>query len=109
MLNSLIVFSHLRWDFVYQRPQHLMQRLAERYRIFFFEEPLPRSQSTSLQTRAVGDNVIVCQPHTTVDAPGFHDQQIPVLRQLVEQLVREQDLGDYGVWFYSPMALPLIT
>ena len=25
---SLICFSHLRWDFVFQRPQHLMVRAA---------------------------------------------------------------------------------
>ena len=38
-MQTLIVFSHLRWDFVYQRPQHLMSRLARHYRIFFIEEP----------------------------------------------------------------------
>src|ERR1700730_13754161 len=37
-MKSIMVFSHLRWDFVYQRPQHLMMRLAEYYRIFFIEE-----------------------------------------------------------------------
>ena len=24
--NDLVCLSHLRWDFVYQRPQHLMTR-----------------------------------------------------------------------------------
>jgi len=38
-METLIVFSHLRWDFVYQRPQHLMSRLARHYRIVFIEEP----------------------------------------------------------------------
>jgi hypothetical protein len=28
-MPTLIVFCHLRWDFVFQRPQHLMTRLAE--------------------------------------------------------------------------------
>jgi UDP-galactopyranose mutase len=37
----LVVFSHLRWDFVYQRPQHLLSRLAERRRVLFIEEPIP--------------------------------------------------------------------
>ena len=37
----LICFSHLRWDFVLQRPQHLMQRFAEDRRVFFFEEHIP--------------------------------------------------------------------
>ncbi len=39
-MDTLFVFSHLRWDFVYQRPQQLMSRLAQHYRIFFIEEPL---------------------------------------------------------------------
>src|SRR4051794_7813492 len=40
LMKSLIVFSHLRWDFVYQRPQHLMSRLARHWRILFVEEPV---------------------------------------------------------------------
>ena len=39
-MPTLIVFCHLRWDFVFQRPQHLMTRLAEHYRILFVEEPV---------------------------------------------------------------------
>ena len=37
---DLIVFSHLRWDFVWQRPQHLLSRLAAERRVFFIEEPV---------------------------------------------------------------------
>ena len=37
---DIIVFSHLRWDFVYQRPQHLLSRLAESRRVLFIEEPV---------------------------------------------------------------------
>jgi len=35
---DIICFSHLRWKFVYQRPQHLMSRAALSSRIFYFEE-----------------------------------------------------------------------
>ena len=37
--GDLICFSHLRWGFVFQRPQHLMARFAKHRRVFFFEEP----------------------------------------------------------------------
>ena len=37
---SLVCFSHLRWDFVWQRPQHLLSRAAKHYRVLFIEEPL---------------------------------------------------------------------
>jgi UDP-galactopyranose mutase len=35
--HPLICFSHLRWDFVYQRPQHLMTRAADQYEVIYFE------------------------------------------------------------------------
>jgi UDP-galactopyranose mutase len=107
-MDSLLVFSHLRWDFVYQRPQHLMQRLARSYRVFFFEEPVANSSRTYLSKSQPIENLIVCRPHTHIEHPGFHDDQIPVLSQLVEELVAEEHLDNYGVWFYSPMALPLM-
>ncbi len=36
----LICFSHLRWDFVFQRPQHLMTRFARTMRVIYLEEPV---------------------------------------------------------------------
>src|ERR1041385_415228 len=38
--RPVVVLSHLRWDFVYQRPQHLLSRLARRRRVLYVEEPL---------------------------------------------------------------------
>jgi hypothetical protein len=38
--HAMITFSHLRWDFVYQRPQHLLSRMATKWRVFFIEEPV---------------------------------------------------------------------
>src|SRR5215213_4971265 len=37
--TDLICFSHLRWGFVFQRPNHLMVRFARHQRTFFVEEP----------------------------------------------------------------------
>src|SRR5262245_21187406 len=37
---DLNCFSHLRWDFVFQRPQHLLSRCARERRVFFVEEPI---------------------------------------------------------------------
>lgn len=39
--HDLVCCSHLRWDFVRQRPQHLMERFAARRRVFFVEEAIP--------------------------------------------------------------------
>ncbi|WP_034691125.1 glycosyltransferase [Kaistella palustris] len=61
---DMIVFCHLRWDYVYQRPQHLLSRLAKDYRILVVEEPVahtPHSKG-SFNLREVEPNVHVCQP-----------------------------------------------
>jgi protoporphyrinogen oxidase/glycosyltransferase involved in cell wall biosynthesis len=108
MSRSLLVFSHLRWDFVFQRPQHLLTRLAKHYKVYFFEEPITGSSKMYLETTRGAENLTVCRPHSTLDTPGFHDDQLPVLQEMVAELVRSESLSDYDVWFYSPMALPLM-
>ncbi|MFC0252071.1 glycosyltransferase [Massilia consociata] len=105
-MPTLIVFCHLRWDFVFQRPQHLMTRLAEHYQILFVEEPVYSEGEAYLKKTAVAPNITVCRPHTAIDAPGFHDDQLPTLQALLAGLVPEGEQPI--VWFYTPMALPLL-
>ncbi len=105
-MPTLIVFCHLRWDFVFQRPQHLMTRLAEHYDILIVEEPVHTEGQAHLKKTAVAPNITVCQPHTNVPHYGFHDDQIPVLQGLLADLVPEDERP--VVWFYTPMALPLL-
>jgi UDP-galactopyranose mutase len=107
MPQNLIVFSHLRWDFVYQRPQHLLSRLARRYAVYFFEEPVRSPGASRLEVKNPAPNVTVCTPHTAKRAVGFHDDQLPALKVLLDELAQERDLRGGIVWFYSPMALPL--
>jgi UDP-galactopyranose mutase len=107
-MRSLLVFSHLRWDFVFQRPQHLMTRLAKSYRVFFFEEPVHDEGPARIDIHEPSPNVHVCRPHTSPAERGFADSQVPILRRLLENLVRTHDLGSPIVWLYTPMALPLL-
>ncbi|HEY8609246.1 MAG TPA: FAD-dependent oxidoreductase [Noviherbaspirillum sp.] len=106
MASAIIVFSHLRWDFVYQRPQHLLSRLAKHFPIVIVEEPVYDEHETRMKTYSPAPNILVCQPHTPVNMPGFHDDQLPHLQKLLRQLVRDYD--DHMAWFYTPMALPLL-
>ncbi len=100
---TLIVLSHLRWDFVTQRPQHLLSRAARDYDVRFVEEPVwvddgePRSE-----VLARGDVTVVqpILPHGT-DAADATDFQ----RAVVEMLAAEAT-GPVILWFYTPMALP---
>jgi glycosyltransferase involved in cell wall biosynthesis len=106
-MKTLVVFSHLRWNFVYQRPQHLMSRLAARWRVIFIEEPVPRSPRNELERLQPAQGVQVWRPHVTGEAPGYHDDHLPVLRRLVADAMREHAVSDYWVWYYTPMAVPL--
>ena len=106
MASAIIVFSHLRWDFVFQRPQHLLSRLAKHHPIVIVEEPIYDEKNACLATYSPAPNVLVCQPHTPVSMPGFHDDHLPHLQKLLRGLVR--DYEDHIAWFYTPMALPLL-
>ena len=109
-MTHLIVFSHLRWGFVYQRPQHLLSRLARHYQVHFIEEPLyVEGGEPQILRQPQSENLEVLVPQTPVRAPGFHDDQLPVLEPLVRRYLAEHGIEDYVVWFYTPMALPLMA
>jgi glycosyltransferase involved in cell wall biosynthesis len=109
MPDTILVFSHLRWDFVYQRPQHLLRRMASKRRVIFFEEPIFKEECDPfLQLSHPEPGVMVCRPHTPLPCPGYDDQQIPCLEPLLKEVLYEQGLLNYMVWFYTPMALPLV-
>ena len=105
MPPAIIVFSHLRWNFVYQRPQQLLSRLGRHYPIVFIEEP-EYCEQAAFSMYSPQPNVLVCQPRTPVNMPGFHDDHLPHLQKLLRQVVR--DYADHIAWFYTPMALPLL-
>lgn len=108
-MKALLVFSHLRWDFVYQRPQHLLSRLAREWRVVVVEEPVPNAGRNALEVFEPCPGVQVWRPHVTGEACGFHDDHLPALKQLVAGAIRDRGLSDYWIWFYTPMALPLAS
>jgi UDP-galactopyranose mutase len=105
--SDLIVFSHLRWTFVYQRPQHLIARLARGRRTWFVEEPLPydgdetrlRCQDVDGVTR-VWLEVPSDEAHLNFGAPGS-EGYLDALRALMDEPV------DPWVWLYTPLAWDL--
>jgi len=62
-MPTIIVFCHLRWDFVYQRPQQLLTRLGRHYRILFIEEPVHGAGPGYIEQSSPAPNVTVCRPH----------------------------------------------
>jgi UDP-galactopyranose mutase len=105
---SIVVFSHLRWNFVYQRPQHLISRLAVHRPVFFIEEPELEPQGPPRWERSQPQpNLSVLRPRTPVQAPGFNAEQYPALQPLIADLRREVEGTTVVGWLYTPMALPL--
>jgi UDP-galactopyranose mutase len=103
---TLICFSHLRWNFVFQRPQHLMCRFARDMNVIFWEEPIevgPR-ETAYLQVRESEDSsgVRIVVPHLPKDMP--EDAREAALTRLLDahlSLVK----GPLVAWYYTPMML----
>jgi glycosyltransferase involved in cell wall biosynthesis len=96
---DLVCFSHLRWDFVYQRPQHLLSRAAQSRRVVFIEEPHFDVTHPSLETRHDPSGVTVAIPHLPRDAGAVH------LQTLLNFFLSAHDITEFVAWYYTPMAL----
>lgn len=97
---ALICFSHLRWDFVHQRPQHLLNEAAASYRVYFIEEPEFAPMATHFRMRVAASGVTVLTPVCDAGADAATEQ-----RRLVEGLLRSLGGGPVVHWYYTPMAL----
>ena len=60
---DLVCFSHLRWNFVFQRPQHLLTRFAKEMRVFFIEEPIYDDGPAFCEVTTSDENIWVVIPH----------------------------------------------
>jgi glycosyltransferase involved in cell wall biosynthesis len=103
---TLLCFSHLRWDFVFQRPQHLMSRFAREMAVVFWEEPIEiESRETAyLKVRNAEDaNVRVVTPH--LPAGLDEEERETVLKRLLDAHVSSCARPLVG-WYYTPMMLP---
>ncbi|MCP2045121.1 glycosyltransferase family 1 protein [Pontibacter sp. HSC-36F09] len=103
-LPDVVCLSHLRWDFVYQRPQHLLSRFARHARVFFVEEPLfTDCQEPYLQVAEREGHVQLVVPHMPY---GFSvEAVVTAQRNLLNQLFVKHQLTHYLFWYYTPMAL----
>ncbi|HEY0379970.1 MAG TPA: glycosyltransferase family 1 protein [Pyrinomonadaceae bacterium] len=102
---DLICLSHLRWDFVYQRPQHLLSRFAKKQRLFFVEEPIFGDGPARLDVSPRDCGVSVVVPHMPRELEGT-DEVASLQREMLDQLFDEQEIKDHVLWYYTPMAIP---
>ena len=99
----LICFSHLRWDFVFQRPQHLLTRAAAEYTVVYFEEPVFGAECASrLAVRITSNDILVATPilPSSLDAVAVDQAQQVLLDEFLVALRKPVNV----MWFYTPMA-----
>src|SRR5262249_5067739 len=72
-----------------------------------FEEPLEDAESPSLEIAKVEPNLYRVTPR--IPASFRDDQRRVSLTQLLHEMIDEQRIQKYGLWFYTPMALELCT
>src|SRR5215203_317940 len=101
---SLICLSHLRWDFVYQRPQHLLSRFAQERNVYFFEEPIFSDAPTRLDVSRREDNLFVLVTHIS-HADRDSGSVTEIERELLDGFIASENIQDFVLWFYTPMAM----
>ncbi|WNG49705.1 glycosyltransferase family 1 protein [Archangium minus] len=104
-LPDLVCLSHLRWNFVFQRPQHLLSRFARERRVFFYEEPIfGQNSRPRLHVTRSPEGVWVAVPHLP---EGLDAERLVALQQeMLDELLLEHAVRHYVSWYYTPMALP---
>jgi glycosyltransferase involved in cell wall biosynthesis len=102
--KNLICFSHLRWDFVFQRPQHLLTRLSKAFQIFYIEEPIFDSNTKEYyEYLNRGENITIIVPHLK---EGLSPAQvIDAQKNLLNIFMKNRNMADHAFWYYTPMAL----
>lgn len=90
---DIIVFCHLRWGFVYQRPQHIISRLSQKYNILFVEEPIHYSvgEEKTYDMDVISESLHVFKPKVN---------SIEEIGQVLKGFLNDNS-ANIG-WFYSP-------
>ena len=100
---NIVCFSHLRWNFVYQRPQHLLSRFARNEPVYYIEEPLFDAPDDSFKITETKEKVQVVNLY--LKGSPHEDNIIDRQKVLVSGVFKNENISDYLLWYYTPMAL----
>jgi glycosyltransferase involved in cell wall biosynthesis len=107
----LVVVSHLGWDWVWQRPQHLLSRMARQHPVLYVVEPhiTDSDEAPCLKLDERGPNLTLAWPWFSIpqaDAAGGY-------YALIGKLLDAHLAGMTGprpvYWLYTPMAEPVLA
>lgn len=99
---DLVCYSHLRWNFVFQRPQHLLTRFAKRMRVFYIEEPV-YGHSEYCDLTQPEENIWIVVPHLINNLT--EQENIARRKDLLSKVFSEKAIKEYIFWYYTPMSL----
>lgn len=107
-LPDLVCFAHLHWDFVWQRPQHLLSRFAKHTRVFYVEEPCTHwGDKTMAPWLEIKDReegklkiVVVHLPEGMTEQAADQTQA-----DILTEYFQKENIKDFIAWYYSPMFL----
>jgi UDP-galactopyranose mutase len=101
---DLVCLSHLRWNFVFQRPQHLLTRCTQARRVYFIEEPIFSGDPVGrLEVTQDSSGVWVVVPHLQ---EGLNEEAIASAQKvMIDGLFAEHGIHQYICWYYTPMAI----
>lgn len=100
---DLVCVSHLRWDFVFQRPQHLLTRAARERRVFYIEESVDTDGAAAMLARDVAPSLVVATPQVPRSAGA--EERAALQSAMLADLLRDREVNDFALWLYTPMAL----
>jgi UDP-galactopyranose mutase len=105
--QDLICFSHLRWDYVLQRPQHLMERFSRTGRVFFFEEVIPTDHHLPYLEFHAFTETSVTAVRPRVPDRASPEERDRLLSRLLDQMLALLGIERPVLWFYTPMMWPI--
>ncbi len=101
---DLVCFSHLRWGFVFQRPNHLLTRFSKHQRVFFIEEPIFHNGEDKLHIENFNENLYIVTPYIK---NGLPEKEIfKRQRKFITNLLTNMQVDRFISWYYTPMAMP---
>lgn len=106
-ITDLICFSHLRWNFVFQRPQHLLTRWAKEMKVTFIEEPIFGNfafNELKASRCKESSQITILTPHIT-ESTGEREINA-YLEKSIKEYISKNKIEDYLLWYITPMAIP---
>jgi len=102
--SHAICFSHLRWDFVFQRPQHLIQRLAAEMPVIFWEEPIFQNRDKArLELIAKTNTLTIARLLLPEDTK--EEACVDLQRHFLDEIIVVLGIEKPVCWYYSPLML----